>query len=132
MKQRKPLSGRKISSFAAAMSGDKNAVVVDIWLLRAFDMHRKFQTKTKLTDMPVDLFGNTDGYALGKLRNSGATDRQYSMIEDWVRVVAACMQVESRQLSAMIWAGVRIAHNGDTETHYKERLQHYMQNLFSV
>lgn len=33
-----PLSGRKINAFARAMAGDQNAVVVDIWLLRAFDL----------------------------------------------------------------------------------------------
>jgi hypothetical protein len=32
------INGRKIKSFAAALSGDPNAVVVDIWLLRAFEV----------------------------------------------------------------------------------------------
>lgn len=63
----KQLTGRKIRSFAAAMSGDVNA-----------------------------------------------------------------FNVEPRQLSSMIWAGVRIETNGDREVHYTNILKSALQNLFGV
>lgn len=127
----KELTGRKINSFAKAMSGDPDAVVVDIWLMRAFDMERKYQSKVTL---PVEhtLFGRHKPELPGRLRNGGPTDKEYTAIEQWVRVVAKCMGVQPRQLSAMIWAGVRITHGGDTETHYKHRLEQSLRSMFNT
>lgn len=127
----KELSGRKINSFARAMSGDTEAVVVDIWLLRAFELHKKFSSKVTLPNPTKDLFGYTHTHTQGRLRNSGATKKQYDVIEHWVRTVAKCMGVEPRQLSAMIWAGVRIAHSGDRETHYRDRLKQSLYSMFN-
>lgn len=110
------LSGRKISSFARAMSGDKDAVVVDIWLLRAFGMDRKYMRHT--------------GPHKGLMRDGGATDKQYTAIETWVREKAKAMGLEARELSSILWAGVRIAHSGDKNTHYKELLDYHLNNLF--
>lgn len=112
------LTGRKINSFAQAMSGDRNAVVVDIWLLRAFGEDKKY-------------IRNTGPHA-GLARSGGASKRQYDQIESYVRTEAALMGVEPRQLSAMIWSGVRIHTNGDRETHYKVRLKNCFQDLFSI
>lgn len=117
----KQLTGRKIRSFAAAMAGDKNAVVVDIWLLRAFDEDKKYFRQKK---------GAEKGR--GQQRSAGATDRQYTMIEKWVREYAKVYNVEPRQLSSMIWAGVRIETNGDREVHYTNILKSSLQNLFGV
>lgn len=108
------IRGRKINSFARAMSGDKNAVVVDIWLLRAFGEDRQY--RRSLTDRP---------------QSGGATNRQYTEIEAWVRIRAAELELEPRQLCAMIWAGVRIDQTGDKETHYKTILEHQLFNMFS-
>lgn len=110
------LSGRKISSFARAMSGDKDAVVVDIWLLRAFGMDRKYLRHT--------------GPYKGLMRDGGATDKQYTTIEAWVRDKAKSMGLEARELSAILWAGTRIQHSGDKGTHYKELLDYSLNNLF--
>lgn len=112
------LTGRKINSFARAMSGDKNAVVVDIWLLRAFQQERLSTRRT--------------GPHAGKQRSSGASDAQYTLIENWVRITAELMGVEPRQLSAMIWCGVRVTKSGDRETHYKNLLLYHFTNLFNV
>lgn len=107
------LSGNKIRSFAAAMSGDVNAVVVDIWLLRAFGMDNK--SKRKLS---------------GRLQSSGATDKQYRLIEQWVRGRAFLLNIEPRQLSAIIWSGARISLDGDRNTRYHEILRHQLYNMF--
>lgn len=85
-----PLSGRKIRSFAAAMSGDPNAVVVDTWLLRAFDEDRKYYRNGSET-----------------YRSGGATDRQYDVIEAYVRDEARRRGLEAREVSSMIWGGIR-------------------------
>lgn len=109
------LSGRKINSFANAMSGDKDAVVVDVWLLRAFGMDRKYYREGS-----------------GTFRSGGATDGQYNLIESYVRNEAKSMKIEARQLSAMIWSGVRIDQGGDYETRYETLLRHQFQNMFST
>lgn len=120
IREGKELSGRKIRSFAAAMSGDPDAVVVDIWLLRAFDMERKYFRVTK---------GDQKGR--GRMRPVGATDKEYTKIESWVRQYAAAKGYEAREVSSMIWAGVRISKSGDRETHYKTILRNNFSNLFN-
>lgn len=112
------LSGRKIRSFAKAMSGDSNAVVVDVWLLRAFNLDRQHMRHS--------------GPHKGHLRSGGPTDRQYTLIEAYVREQAAVMGIQPRQLSSMIWAGARIAINGDRETTYSNILKNKLTNLFNV
>jgi hypothetical protein len=110
------LSGLKIRAFANAMSGDINAVVVDRWLLRAFNMDK--------------MSLRTTGPHKGKMLSSGATKKQFKLIEDWVRVKAEEMGIEPRQLSAIIWSGVRISISGDKETHYKTILKHKLYNMY--
>ncbi len=115
------LSGRKIRSFAAAMSGDVNAVVVDIWLLRAFEMDKKYYRKE-----------NSTAKRRGGVRSSGATDKQYTQIENWVRASAWVRGIQPRELSSILWAGVRIIQSGDKETHYKTILKMKLYNMFDV
>jgi hypothetical protein len=112
------LTGRKISSFARAMSGDPDAVVVDIWLLRAFNLDRKYFRHG----------GSHDG----KFRSGGATDNVYTQIEDWIRKEARKRDIQPRQLSSMIWAGVRTKTNGIDDTRYSSILRSQLQNLFKV
>lgn len=114
IREGKELSGRKINSFANAMSGDKNAVVVDVWLLRAFNEDRKYYRK------------GSDTY-----RSGGASEKQYDIIESFVRSEAKAMSIEPRQLSAMIWSGVRIDQGGDRETRYESLLRYQFINMFS-
>lgn len=118
VRQGKDLTGRKINSFARAMSGDPDAVVVDIWLLRAFNQDRKY-------------FRN-GGPHDGTFRSAGATDKQYTQIESWIRAEAYKRNIEPRQLSSMIWSGVRTKTNGVDETRYSSILRSLLNNLFKV
>lgn len=111
------LSGRKIRSFAAAMAGDVNAVVMDIWALRAFGVDRQYVRNT--------------GAHAGKVRSGGATDRQYTLIENYVREQAAKMGLLPYEVSAMIWAGARMYHNGERDNSYEAILRSEFCNLFS-
>lgn len=107
------IQGRKIKSFAAALTGDVNAVVVDIWLLRAFDADRKYYREGSKS-----------------IRSAGATDKQYTFIESYVRNLAIEMKMEARELSAIIWAGTRISLSGNRQTKYKEVLELQLYNMF--
>lgn len=118
IKAGEPLSGRKINNFANAMAGDKNAVVVDIWIMRAFNMDKRYMRRT--------------GPHEGLERSGGPTDGQYSRIETYIQEEGRKMGLEPREFCAMLWAGVRIDTSGDKRTHYKEILLHKLTNLFNV
>lgn len=111
------LSGRKIRSFAAAMSGDVNAVVVDIWALRAFGMDRKSMRHT--------------GPHAGRMRSGGATDKQYTLIENYIREQSRQMGLLPAEMSAMIWTGARMFHNGERDNSYQAVMRHEFRTLFS-
>jgi hypothetical protein len=122
IREGKGLSGRKIRSYSDCMSGRRtNIIVCDIWLLRTFDQDQKYFRQTK---------GKEKGR--GIYRSAGATDKQYTMIEEWCRDKAERLGIETRQLSAVLWSGARISTNGDTQTHYKELLTNKIINLFGV
>lgn len=140
----KQLTGRKIRSFARAMLGDPEAVVVDVWLLRAFSQDKKSFRKDPLGRV---VYGSLVDYPLfdeiyraipetpnprGLFRSRGATDGQYTDIENYVRQEARAMGIQPRQLSAMIWSGVRIDQGGDANTSYETVLRNKMQNMFTV
>jgi hypothetical protein len=114
--QGKPLTGLKINAFANAMGGDTQAVIVDIWHLRAFGLDKTYMRYT--------------GPHAGKERSGGPTDKQFYMIEAWVREEAMIMGLQPRQLSAMIWSGTRETWHGKDKTHYKEILQEASLELF--
>lgn len=153
----KELTGRKINSFARSMAGDVNAVVVDIWLLRAFGMDKKYFRKDP-KDRPApgedpdtqnktpvyNQMGVFEGVVFegrhsitrpaklrGLFRSGGASDSQYTKIEKYVRDEAKAMGIEPRQLGAMIWSGVRIDQSGDRETHYERLLRQSFKNIFT-
>lgn len=109
------IQGQKIRAFARAMAGDINAVVVDIWLLRAFDEDRQYLRTLS-----------------GRKQSGGATQKQFELIEFTVREKAALINLNPCQVSAMIWSGCRIYHTGDYNTHYKEYLLQHFNNLFNV
>jgi hypothetical protein len=99
----KDFSGRKTNNFWKAMTGDKDAVVVDIWILRAFG------------------FPNTT-----------PTKKQYDNIESWIMNEAAARNLEARQLQAMIWIGARTHFKGPDVSTYATLLNHHCKNLFGV
>lgn len=72
------IEGRKVNDFVKALMGDKNAVVVDRWMMRAFGYDR---------DIP--------------------TPHEYDLIEHAVRELAQQQGVEPRQMQAAIWFSTR-------------------------
>lgn len=104
------IQGRKITSFAAAMSGNADAVVVDIWLMRAFGLESLRPT------------GKT----------SGVSNKHYDLIELYCRELAVKEGLQAREVSSMIWSGVRITFTGDKETHYRNILRHQLFNMFET
>jgi hypothetical protein len=102
------------------MAGDKNAVVVDVWISRAFGVDRRYFRQTK---------GAAEG--VGNVRDGGVSDKHYTLIENWVRAEAAQMGLQPREFNSMIWAGVRIDQSGNRETHYKTTLINKLTNLFN-
>lgn len=109
------IRGQKINSFARAMQGDVDAVVVDVWLLRAFEQDRKYFRKLS-----------------ERLQSGGASSNQYTVIEQYVRHQAYSMGLEPRQLSAIIWSGVRTFFTGKQETGYINILEQQLFNLFET
>jgi len=78
----KPLSGEKINNFAEAMAGNENAVVVDVWILRAYDNDKKY-------------FRHGQGYA----RSAGATPKQYKIIEAHIKETAVTMDLKQENFA---------------------------------
>lgn len=74
-----PINARKIRNFAAAMSGDRQAVVVDRWIMRAF----------------------------GQDDDRSPSNKQYDEIERLIKFAAAVRFEDPRETCAMIWGGVR-------------------------
>ena len=78
--------GRKIQKFVAALLNDKNAVVIDRWMLKAFGFPQKI------------------------------TDARYRTIENWIMQQAEKENMEPRQVQAALWTGIKLleGRQGDT------------------
>lgn len=72
------LKGEKTNAFARAIAGDDNAVVIDVWMMRA-------------ASMPTDSPNKT----------------QYAFVADAVRDAAALFGITPRTAQALIWLIVR-------------------------
>jgi hypothetical protein len=72
------LKGLKTNSFAKAIAGDEDAVVIDVWMLRAVGIERKTPNQT-----------------------------QYKELEDAVKKVAFDNGMTPRAMQALIWIVVR-------------------------
>jgi hypothetical protein len=109
----RPLVGRKINNYQKAIVGCKDAVVVDVWILRAFGFAEARQTLTRKNYTP------------------SPTTKQYDFIERWIKEYAACVDLEPRQVQASIWAGVRYAWTGDKLDRYDEVLKQQNYNMYA-
>jgi len=109
--ERGRLTGRKISSFADALSGDVLAVVVDIWMMRIFGVDRKYRARTL------------------ELKSRSPTKKMYDAIEYYIRWAAPLLDLEPREFQAMIWGGVRTEETGGgnkkTYTHFISDYLHW-------
>jgi hypothetical protein len=81
IRQGSPINGRKLRNFAEAMIGNPEAIVVDIWIMRACRL------KAGSREVP--------------------TKKQYDHVEKMFRKYAKEVGVEPRQFCAAVWAGVR-------------------------
>lgn len=81
-------SKRKTKNFAQAMLNNHNAVVVDIWLMRAFDCDIKYKYK-------------------GVLESRAPTKSLYDCIENYYQAIAPIVGLRAREVSAMTWSGIR-------------------------
>lgn len=88
-KNGQPFGGRKVANFARAIKGDDQAVVVDMWMLRAFGIWQDNVTPSK---------------------------REYDNIEHYI--FSTCMKhnMTPVQMQASIWTGIRIQKYGSIET----------------
>lgn len=86
IKNRKKLGWRKIQNFAQAMKGDPDAVVVDMWIMRA--------------------------YKLGSDRSP--TRKQYDQVENHIKMIAKEIGWQPREVCSAIWGWIRAPFDDDT------------------
>lgn len=104
-----PLSGRKITNYVEAITGNPNAVVVDVWILRAFGLATTKNVLTRQNYTP------------------SPTSSQYDSIERAIKLWAREIGIEPRQLQAALWAGVRFKATGDWVDRYDNVLREQNQ-----
>lgn len=73
-----PMEGPKVNAFYAALNGDTNAVVIDIWMMRAVG-----------------------------LKGDSPNDAEYAILEGVIRARAATAGVKPAEFQAAVWAGKR-------------------------
>jgi hypothetical protein len=85
---------RKISNFANAILGDKKAIVVDTWLLRAYGLQDHYLWR-------------------GKPYPYTPRPSEYDLIENHIRHLAEVCRYEPRQIVSMLWSGIRQVHSNN-------------------
>jgi hypothetical protein len=89
IREGKDVPGRKIMNFIRALEGDKNAVVVDIWMCRAFDM------------LNSRILPNGRPY----FRSPSKTE--YDLIENFIVKHSTLIGINPRQFQSMVWSGIK-------------------------
>lgn len=85
-------SRRKVLNFKNAILGDTSAVIVDSWMLKAYDIGREYEWNGKMYCRPP--FKGV-----------------YDCIEQHIQTLGEATGYEARQITAMIWSGIRILHS---------------------
>jgi len=100
IKSGKPINGRKIRNFADALKGNLDAVVVDRWMMRAFD-----RTTEKNQDRP--------------------STKDYDFIEQEIVGLSKEVGETTSDIQAMIWVGIRKVENARmSQSRYGSILQY--------
>lgn len=84
----KQVPGRKINNFIQALKGQANAIVVDIWMCKAFEVLKQRDLK-------------------GRKYFLAPSKKEYDAIELYCRDLAKKKELEGRQVQSMIWASVK-------------------------
>lgn len=87
-----PDSGRKVKNFTKAMQGSKSAIVVDIWVMRAFGIRDRRTPGNKI----------------------------YNQIEEYYQEQAPLLGWEPREMCAATWSGIRTEETKSRATTYEE------------
>ena len=102
----------KIRNFSEAMRGNKNAVIVDMWQLRAFGIEEQYTYK-------------------GRARSTSPKLKDALRVTEYIRELAKIMHLEPRQLCSMIWGGVRTEQSSQTNTVYWKVIEKKYGRLFN-
>ncbi len=103
------LIGRKISNFCQAMVDNKDAIVVDIWIMRVFATDRKYKWK-------------------GDVKSRSPEERLYDAIEIYIQHAARLIGLEPREFCSMLWGGIRTEETGaNNKTRYGPFLRKYLK-----
>lgn len=105
------LSGRKIRNFSEAIQGNPDAVVVDIWICRAFN---------------IDITRIYKGRDVSR----APTTKEYNVVEDWIQEQAFAVGVQPRQMCSAIWGGIRTEQTGrQNTTEYQNVIMAELQQM---
>lgn len=108
-KDNQELRGRKINNFAKAMLGNWDAIVVDIWIMRAFGSDRKYQWRNRAA------------------RSRSPEKKLYDAIEYYIQRTAWFIGMDPRECCSMIWGGIRTESTGRRErTRYTPYITKYI------
>ncbi len=79
---------RKIMNFARAILGDKKAVVVDSWLMRAFNLHEEYEWRDKIVPFSPRI-------------------TEYDLVENYILRLGEVSGFQPRQLVSMLWSSTK-------------------------
>lgn len=106
------ITGQKIQAFRNAMTGDENAIVADIWIARAFKVHKTY-------------FRSGDG----RERSAGISKGHFDAITRFYRSEAPYYGLQPREMCSMTWAGIRRETFPREKTHYRDYLAKHFSTM---
>jgi hypothetical protein len=116
MRAGQSITGQKICAFRDAMCGDENAIVVDIWIARAFKVHKVYFRQESQSE-----------------RSAGVSKKLFNDITLYMRENAHLYDMKPREMCSSVWAGIRRETFPKEKTHYRDYLQnHFKKSLFDI